>query len=31
MDKTEIYRYLKEQKIEHEITEHKSVLNIIMH
>ena len=28
MDKTEIYRYLKEQKIEHEITEHKAVFNM---
>lgn len=28
MDKTEIYHYLKEQKIEHEITEHKAVFNM---
>lgn len=28
MDKTEIYHYLKEQKIEHEITEHKVVFNM---
>lgn len=28
MDKTEIYHYLKEQKIEHEITEHKTVFNM---
>lgn len=28
MDKTEIYRYLREQKIEHEITEHKAVFNM---
>lgn len=28
MDKTEIYHYLKEQKIKHEITEHKAVFNM---
>ena len=28
MDKTEIYHYLKEQKLEHEITEHKAVFNM---
>lgn len=28
MDKTEIYHYLKEQKIEHQITEHKAVFNM---
>ena len=28
MDKTEIYHYLKEQKIEHESTEHKAVFNM---
>ena len=28
IDKTEIYHYLKEQKIEHEITEHKAVFNM---
>ena len=28
MDKIEIYHYLKEQKLEHEITEHKAVFNM---
>lgn len=28
MDKIEIYHYLKEQKIEYEITEHKAVFNM---
>ena len=28
MDKIEIYHYLDEQKIEHEITEHKAVFNM---